>query len=170
MASTLKSASFNAVCGVTSSFSLNGANLNSEAAIAVGPVNYASGTSVGQADRWYSASPTINPSSSTTLDLNSFTDLDGATVGFVKVDFLVVDNSASNTDIALGNSSTNYWTGIFGDSTSTFKVPAGAVVTFKFKASSAPSVGSSSKLLKVTNLSGGATPAIPKFILVGRSA
>ncbi len=132
----------------------------------------ADGTAVGQADRIFSDTRTVNASTNDDLDLAGvLTDSFGATVTFVKVKGLFIRSAAANTqNFSVGNAAANQWATLL-NATGTVTMRPGAVLLVAAGVADATAYGvtaGTGDLFRVAN--GAGTSISYDIIIVGTSA
>lgn len=134
----------------------------------------ASGTAAGQADKIFSDTRTIAPSSNDDLDLAGvLTDAFGVAITFVKVKALFVVAAAANANnVVIGGGASNPVSTFMTGTTPAILVRPGA--TFALIAGSADATGygvtaATADILRITN-SGAGTSVTYDIIVIGTSA
>ena len=133
----------------------------------------ANGTGAGYANKLYVVQDDtgITASGSTTLDLQSLTDMFGTSISFSKIKVLYVENTATTggVDLVIGDAAATEWinaAAFLNVADSTITIPAGACMCLINPDADGWAVASGYKSLKLANASG-STALTYKLVIAG---
>ncbi|MFI6443822.1 hypothetical protein [Kitasatospora sp. NPDC050543] len=133
----------------------------------------AGGTGLGQADRLWTATRTLNASANEDLDLNgtALTDGLGVAVALARVKGLIVAAAASNTNnVIVGGAASNGFVSWVSSATDKVTVrPGGVLALFCTDATGYAVTGATADLLRIAN-SGAGTSVTYDIVVIGSSA
>jgi hypothetical protein len=118
---------------------------------------FTEGTGDDQADRLFHDKRTLGDGASENLDLSgSLADVYGATLTFVKIKAMIIQNLSSARTLTIGNASSNAFINWVGGTTHMVNIPPGGVLALVAPKAGFAVTAGTGDILKVLNSAGGA--------------